>query len=87
MTILAPTSTASRAPRITDPALAFDIRQDARDARKLACLQAEGYTHSRCNRCQKVRVLSWNGGDCNEYDSSADDSICPGTYRAIRGAM
>lgn len=64
-----------------DPVAAFEQRQDARDARRLTHLQAEGYTHSRCNRCHKVRVLSWAGGECNEYDASGDDELCGGLYR------
>lgn len=68
-------------PTTTDPVLAFDLRQDARDARRLARLQAEGYTHSRCNRCHKVRALSWEGGECNEYDARGENEMCGGVYR------
>lgn len=67
-----------------DPVLAFDLRQDARDARRLARLQAEGYTYSRCNRCHKVRVLSWEGGECNEFSSTSDSGMCEGIYRATK---
>ena len=68
-----------------EPVAAFEQRQNTRDACRLARLQAEGHTHSRCNRCHKVRVLSWEGGECNEYDAGSDDEMCGGLYRPAGG--
>ena len=68
-------------PAEIDPVIAFDLRDDARTAHRLTKLTAQGYTHSRCNRCHRVRVLAWEGGECNEYDPNTDDQMCGGTYR------
>ena len=63
---------------------AFEARQDARDARRLARLTAEGHTHAVCSCCGEVRTLAWVDGECNNYDAGTDDQMCPGTYRAAK---
>ena len=63
---------------------AFEDRQDARDARKLARLTAEGHTHAVCSCCGEVRTLAWVDRECNNFDADTDDQMCPGTYRATR---
>lgn len=63
-----------------DAIAAFEARQDAREARQLARLSAEGHTHSVCPRCGDVRTLSWGGGVCNNYDAYTEDHLCGGVY-------
>lgn len=67
-----------------DAIAAFEARQDAREARRLARLSAEGHTHSVCSRCGNVRTLSWVGGSCNNYDPNTADELCGGVYRAAK---
>ncbi|EYB67052.1 hypothetical protein DEIPH_ctg052orf0050 [Deinococcus phoenicis] len=69
-----------------DPVLAFEARQDARDARRLARLQAQGHTHATCTCCGDVRTLHWAGWSCNNDDYAAPDGQCPGVFRAQGGA-
>ena len=69
-----------------DPEIAFDIRCEARDARKLARLQALGYTHAFCPRCGDIRSLNWAGWGCNNVDDTTADGVCEGVYRAAGGA-
>lgn len=63
------------------PELAFDAREEVREARRLTRARQAGHTHSKCSRCGKTRVLSWAGGHCNEWADN-DEQMCGGIYRA-----
>ncbi|GGO19793.1 hypothetical protein [Deinococcus humi] len=72
----------TRALASADPVTAFDARCEVRDARRQERLAAQGMTHSRCDRCNRRRVLSWEGGECTEHDPNTDSGMCEGIYRA-----
>lgn len=65
-----------------DPVLAFDLREDERDARRLAHLRTAGHTHARCSRCGDMRRLAWVREECPNPDETTDDGMCGGVYRA-----
>ena len=65
---------------------AFDDREEAREAARLARAAAAGHTHAVCPRCGDIRTLGWAGGECNNYDPYTEDELCGGVYRAAGGA-
>lgn len=69
-----------------DPVLAFEARQDKRDVKRLAHLQAQGHTHAVCSCCGEIRSLDWERWGCNNVDESTDSGVCEGVYRAQGGA-
>ena len=69
---------------IDAPEVAADLRLDAADDRHTAQLAEQGHTHSQCNRCGAVRVLSWRGGECNQYDANGENEMCGGVYQPVK---